>query len=117
MNFTEYFANDILNGTKTFEIRKKPQLVNQWIPIVVNGITLGEMVLDIIHPFQESIYKYHLEIIWDVLIKKYFLKYTYTNINCYGIFLELDKPHFDFYSNYFDGTPIYIYNIKEVRRL
>ena len=105
MNFTGYFAKEILNGTKKIEIRKKPQPENQWIPIIVNGKNLGEMLLGV----GSCHFIYSLKIEYWIKLK-YFIELGLDNL------IYIDKTHFDFYSNYFDGTPIYIYNIKEVRK-
>jgi hypothetical protein len=109
MNFDLYFAEQVLNGIKKVEIRDKPQEVNKWIPIVVNGETLGEMVLE---NEEEQIF-YILSVEYNNIYKKNNPKYE---LQFPSWWIDIDKPHFDFYSQYFTGEPIYIYNIKEVRR-
>ncbi len=116
MNFDLYFAERVLEGTKKIEIRKKPQEVNKWIPIVVNGVTLGEMVLEELS--YARIEKYELIVYWYYSYGLYQKRYriVFDGPNEYKEHIIIDKPHFDFYSNYFTGEPIYIYNIKEVRK-
>ena len=103
------FADDILKGIKTFEIRKKALPINEWIEMV--------------EPDTLEVLGYVMFKFWRYTPNLYILEqnYGYLIYDADGDFYKnstfkwiIDKKHYDFYQNYITRfDTIYIHVISK----